>query len=636
MGWRVIEVFRRMETREIPAKSFRDMWNCIFPDNKLQCRDFGYRDVKGLLANVPIVEKVGGKYNTKYVLKKEIDFMNLPSNPSDVPSAAPEPVGPYFGSWLETGRTPQTTVIATPQQFRSPSPPQSALTQKPLPLQEAMQMHGLSSQSQQPPMHGAHPLVQALQVRHVYPQSATDDSTNNATTPPPSAHFSSAKASMVPAHVDIDVGGQQGGNRRGPSFAWDMDDSDTSGLIKFLELGLVNENNRSATSHRSPSGSEATHGNWDVHVPDQPRHEPAGSPPASRFGSRNQRLLAQGSQPSSEQDFQPEYNLGIDHINPLCGQKSCGKGGFGSGMRSAAYPLHPVPGATAFSLNNASVGRQQGSTNPSQTVARHSVSSAEPQMMTEAMEVAALASFRTFASGKPLSLPVQAPPEASRKTQVTNGVTAIPPRQEQEDQLKSSTGQLGRATRAEPMKCRTEMKLGGPFMSSPGAISTKDRDALRTPDKYDMITLCQEQLRRDRNCMIVDFSNGRVLLSNALCDNLFKTMTPLPHRDVAELIHEEHRPNFSTFIMYLNMGNFTVMEPQEVRIHSGTGVSNALVTGELLVGTVWWLGFDLTQDGEESHCSEQPESSMGVGDVSEGTTSGQHFMQGSSRHKFSV
>lgn len=136
--------------------------------------------------------------------------------------------------------------------------------------------------------------------------------------------------------------------------------------------------------------------------------------------------------------------------------------------------------------------------------------------------------------------------------------------------------------------------------------------------------------------MIVDFSNGRVLLSNALCDNLFKTMTPLPHRDVAELIHEEHRLNFSTCMMYLNMGNYTVMEPQEVRIHSGTGVSNAVVTGELLVGTVWWLGFDLTQDGEESHCSEQPESSMGVGDVSEGTTSGQHMMQGSSRHKFSV
>ncbi|CAK9012366.1 unnamed protein product [Durusdinium trenchii] len=68
---KVIEVFRRCGSREIPAKNFRDLWNCFFPHEKLQCKDYGYRDVKGLLANIPVVEKVGGKNSTKYVLKSE-------------------------------------------------------------------------------------------------------------------------------------------------------------------------------------------------------------------------------------------------------------------------------------------------------------------------------------------------------------------------------------------------------------------------------------------------------------------------------------------------------------------------------------------------------------------------------------
>eukprot|EP00439_Symbiodinium_sp_Y106_P031915 s7310_g3.t2 len=72
---KVIEVFRRCGSREIPAKNFRDLWNCFFPHEKLQCKDYGYRDVKGLLANIPVVEKVGGKNSTKYVLKSEVEIL---------------------------------------------------------------------------------------------------------------------------------------------------------------------------------------------------------------------------------------------------------------------------------------------------------------------------------------------------------------------------------------------------------------------------------------------------------------------------------------------------------------------------------------------------------------------------------
>ena len=37
---KVIEVFRRCGSREIPAKNFRDLWNCFFPHEKLQCKDW--------------------------------------------------------------------------------------------------------------------------------------------------------------------------------------------------------------------------------------------------------------------------------------------------------------------------------------------------------------------------------------------------------------------------------------------------------------------------------------------------------------------------------------------------------------------------------------------------------------------
>merc|ERR1719330_1067937 len=86
--WRVIEVFRRAGTREIPAKTFRDHYNSCFPTDKLQCRDYGYRDVKGLLANLPILEKVGGKYNTRYVLKRDIDFSPIAGQGNGVAAPA--------------------------------------------------------------------------------------------------------------------------------------------------------------------------------------------------------------------------------------------------------------------------------------------------------------------------------------------------------------------------------------------------------------------------------------------------------------------------------------------------------------------------------------------------------------------
>jgi len=130
------------------------------------------------------------------------------------------------------------------------------------------------------------------------------------------------------------------------------------------------------------------------------------------------------------------------------------------------------------------------------------------------------------------------------------------------------------------------------FVTAPGAFSSEERDASRDQGRFDLGTLYQTQLRNDRYCMIVDFANGRVLFSNALCDELFASMCPLQHRDIAGFIHPDDRLKFTASIMYLGLGKHRAMEPQEVRIMSSTGLKRVVVTAEQLVGCWWWVDFD--------------------------------------------
>jgi len=55
---KIMDVFRQCGCTEIFVHSFRQQWNQVFPSEHLHCRDYGYRDVKGLLANVPIIGRL--------------------------------------------------------------------------------------------------------------------------------------------------------------------------------------------------------------------------------------------------------------------------------------------------------------------------------------------------------------------------------------------------------------------------------------------------------------------------------------------------------------------------------------------------------------------------------------------------
>eukprot|EP00419_Tripos_fusus_P008158 CAMPEP_0172697252 /NCGR_PEP_ID=MMETSP1074-20121228/28616_1 /TAXON_ID=2916 /ORGANISM="Ceratium fusus, Strain PA161109" /LENGTH=894 /DNA_ID=CAMNT_0013518125 /DNA_START=17 /DNA_END=2698 /DNA_ORIENTATION=- len=62
------ELFVFSERCEIPLRNFLTIWNMRFPTEQLCYRALGFRDVRGLLSQVPFIEKVGGKSDTKYLL----------------------------------------------------------------------------------------------------------------------------------------------------------------------------------------------------------------------------------------------------------------------------------------------------------------------------------------------------------------------------------------------------------------------------------------------------------------------------------------------------------------------------------------------------------------------------------------
>eukprot|EP00438_Fugacium_kawagutii_P029726 Skav214781 [mRNA] locus=scaffold1820:16344:17051:- [translate_table: standard] len=152
-------------------------------------------------------------------------------------------------------------------------------------------------------------------------------------------------------------------------------------------------------------------------------------------------------------------------------------------------------------------------------------------------------------------------------------------------------------------------KPASAFVTSPATLR-RDDEELCHASKFDVGSLYQVtesflpsfeghidklQNQNDRNCLLVHFANGRILFSNACCDRLFSTLTPLRHREITEIIAEEDRVNFSSRIMYLSIGKFTVMEKTTFRVITGKGVVPANICGEHLMGSVWWMDCELIE-----------------------------------------
>mmetsp|Transcript_37669 Transcript_37669/g.117385 ORF Transcript_37669/g.117385 Transcript_37669/m.117385 type:complete len:748 (-) Transcript_37669:178-2421(-) len=66
---RVWDIFQSTADNEIPVNMFVSSYKERYPHDKLRFRSLGYQDLRGLMAHVPFIEKVGGRRHSKYVLK---------------------------------------------------------------------------------------------------------------------------------------------------------------------------------------------------------------------------------------------------------------------------------------------------------------------------------------------------------------------------------------------------------------------------------------------------------------------------------------------------------------------------------------------------------------------------------------
>jgi hypothetical protein len=470
--------------REIPIKNFRDIWNQSFPDEKLHSKMFGYRDIRGLLANVPMLDRVGGKNHAKYVLKPEVVLEStdalVQAGQLDSPTLEP--------SWLDPNG-----IYGRSSNIDQSSWGSSALG-------------GVNS-----PLRSQAPW--ASDVR------------------PPGNWAPSADGAAPPQQQ------QQHSQRRSPLAAsFEPPNGPHPSVLDSISFGAK----ISSALHRA-------------------EHEPA---PMVDASVRPATISFDGNVPSQS-------------TAPVVGEEL---------RAAAALQLSPAP----------VLGSRQS--RPERI--DHMVSSSPPPGLE------CIRGGLTIARGSlTTSLRGQAPPmpSVSRLESVneqdaltTNGevnsfaaatIDGVP-------EL-SAAGEFRRKRKA--LKAAGGVKTQSGFVSSPGALSSGDRDASKHQGKFDMGALYQAQMDIDKYCMMVDFYNGRVLFSNTLCDNLFQTMTPLPQRDITDLIYEEDRLNFSAAFMYLSIGKFNTMDPTRLRIVTAMGVQYAMMSARQLADNLWRVDFELCE-----------------------------------------
>lgn len=564
---KVIEVFRKMGTREIAAKSFRDVWNRVFPEQKLQVKEFGYRDVRGLLANVSAIDRVGGKYYSKYILKDEVPLTEAAAMPLTVPttgticdvSAAGQSSGQHQESFDLPQHVPTRITSATaPASTQDPidwclglgfSAPETGnaaikdIQQNGLGLnrpadcnlsafgarlpgaahhvdgfgsallsQPAQRPPGIWSDSAPEPPRQHWPETAASAKQQIPPQSQSF-----ARIPPPAVFSSPERSGEVRMSLSGDLTTEVGRT--------------------LQDLAL-----QDLISSRRPSG---------------PSNVQSPSPLAITTGGR-------AFDPTSD----PELSAGVPSTLPL-------------GL-AVSPPRNLVVGVSggASTLNDTNVEFPAGARPRSGSRDYSDLSSS-------------VTTGLTLLGARPAPVPLDLVDgsDDAKKFKCAE-LAPLAPLEDPQSTAVGGPGDFRKMRRA-----RKTPKASMQFVSAPGAFSSEDFDASKHQGKFDMGALYQAELRNDRIALILDIYNGRVLFTNVLCDRLFENMVPLPHREAVELIFEADRIQFSASVMYLNIGKFNQMEPQRLRINSARGVLWAFLSGEQLADTWWRVDITLEEDG---------------------------------------
>jgi len=562
---KVVEVFRRCGSREIPAKNFRDLWNCFFPHEKLQCKDYGYRDVKGLLANIPVVEKVGGKNSTKYVLKV---------NDTEFAQPEPESKAVVEDDFVEVGTTPMAPMTPSMPMERGGQP-------------QRLELRNFMTEQIQP----------AIITPNHRPVNTLDDG----------AELEASRQLMQPRQVQASQApGKWGSSSSGmrPEAAWkDYSWAQEMGLSASQASGGQAPDRlppfRNDLSSQYPSRS--------MNVP--PQFLPQSAPHLQLGNPIQQQLLDLQMAAEGAANRSPDPRFNQPHTEELLRLQQQVQQRLLQEQQRQQLLQHQLEGIPQQSfppqqfqpplVQDPGLGLPQywNQHAPGDVDAAHAgrTGSGDQQSCTGGEEI-----DQAGAADDSLHLDLLLRASASKALDAPETAAA------------AAAAVQTRASRLDRPR-----KSASAFVTSPATLR-RDDEELCHASKFDVGSLYQatsflpsfeghiESLQNDRNCLLVHFANGRILFSNACCDRLFSVLTPLRHREITEIIAEEDRVNFSSRIMYLSIGKFTVMEKTTFNIITAKGVVPANICGEHLMGSVWWMDCELIEDQEPGDVLPSP------------------------------
>lgn len=132
------------------------------------------------------------------------------------------------------------------------------------------------------------------------------------------------------------------------------------------------------------------------------------------------------------------------------------------------------------------------------------------------------------------------------------------------------------------------------FFSSPGAVSSADRDASTEQGKYDMGTLLHAQLSAATPCLIYNIFSGEVMLTNHLCEELFESKissgrSQLTQCYVQNLVCDSDKARFISACMdYVIVSGQQHAMLQDVRISTMCGSELHVNVRAARLVEMWW------------------------------------------------
>jgi len=635
------ELFTCADRYEIRIRNFDNVWHMHFPSAQINYRALGFRNVRGLLSQVPFIEKVGRKHDAKYVLKHMETSQLRPSvpvptdrlhtgvqdmmdlSPRRPPLVAPparaqsgyqdmRQAGPHTmaqADRLQSGyqemhpqRWPQTIALSDQmqggfQEMQRPTMPQmphgmgqpdrmqtelqakymmgpQGLPMTTVPGADSKetffngQLAGLGGRPQgmpqtfqeadfpegttrmaRPVREPAHPTTEAPYPRYTHPAM------------PPAADR--GKAAPAANGMNEWQLGMPSGTPLPEAAAWTVPPENTGGRMRIGPLGssLTPSGTQRPLMHTptDPPGSAPTP--WGpqpplMHTATDPRvlHPPGA---VDRDMDLNAARSGDGCYSSSSkvpcafETWDPLSGSVMDlpppcHYGYVAGPtRSSGRGG------PQDIGGNPFTGCQGFPSND---GIREVQSSNTATI-RSAGSSLEP------------------------------PP--------TQMETAEPPAVQVDDYqaVPHAAPDTASAAPRRPKK----QKNASFFVSSPGAISSDTRDASVQQGRFDMASVLQMQLSQDTPCLVCDLSGGTVMITNVECEELFQTQGTsrrLCQSDIASLVHEDDRDQFSTCLAYQMVSERTHMDPLEIRIVTGLGRARLVrIDGIQLIGLWWQLRF---------------------------------------------